>query len=107
MILAQAEAISSVVPEVVGSRGSSGFCRRSQLASWSMVDIAHAFALMIARNRQLVDRDENAKRLCDEYAEKAAALLTSLRMIVIPDSEADALSRLEPDSPEYEEARRK
>src|SRR3954464_9640375 len=107
MNLAQAEAISLALPDVVGSRGRSEFCRRSQLGNWSMVDIFNAFALMIAKNRQMVATDPNARRLCYAYAEKAGALLTSLRMIVIPDAEADRLSRFERDSPEYAEARRK
>jgi hypothetical protein len=107
MTLAQADEICSVLPQVLASRGRSEFCRRSQLGNWSMVDIFKAFALVIARNRQSVAADGNARRLCNEYAEKAAALLTSLRMIVIPDAEADRLSRLERDSPEYHEARRK
>jgi hypothetical protein len=107
MTIAQAEALCSTVPDVVASKGSSGFCRRSQLGNWSMVDIAKAFALMIARNRQLVAHDKNARRLCKEYAEKAAALLVSLRMIVISDSDADNLSRLERNSDEYNEARQK
>jgi hypothetical protein len=107
MTLAQAEAISSVVPEVVASRGSSGFCRRSQLGNWSLVEISQAFALMIAKNRQLVDQDPNARRLCKDYAEKAAAVLASLRMTVIHDAEADRLSKLDRDSAEYDEARRK
>lgn len=72
-----------------------------------MVEIFKAFALIIAKNRQTVAADANAKRLCKEYAERAGGLLTSLRMIVIPDAEADRLSRLERDSPEYNEARRK
>jgi hypothetical protein len=45
--------------------------------------------------------------LCKEYAEKAGALMMSLRMTVIPDAEADRLSGLDRNSPEYEEARRK
>jgi hypothetical protein len=72
-----------------------------------MVEISNAFALVIAKNRQIVARDPNARRLCKEYAEKAAALLISLRMIVIPDAEAERLSRLKYDSQEYDEARRK
>jgi len=72
-----------------------------------MVDIWKAFALMIAKNRQIVATDANARRLCNEYAEKAGALLMSLRMIVIPDAEADRLSLLKRDSKDYEEARRK
>lgn len=72
-----------------------------------MVDISHAFAVVIARNRQMVAADANARRLCKEYAEKAGALLVSLRMIVIPDADAERLSRLKRDSPEYAEARRK
>ena len=107
MTLAQAEAICSLTPEVVASKGSSGFCRRSQLGSWSTVEIAKAFGLMIAKNRQVVAKDPNARRLCREYAEKAAALLVSLRMIVIPDAEADRLSQLNRNSPAYDEARRK
>jgi hypothetical protein len=107
MTLAQADEICSVLPQVFASRGRSEFCRRSQLGNWSMVEIFKAFALVIARNRQTVAADANARRLCKEYAEKAGALLTSLRMIVIPDAEADRLGRLERDSPEYNEARRK
>jgi hypothetical protein len=107
MTLAQAESICSVLPEVVASKGRSEFCRRSQLGNWSMVEIFKAFALIIAKNRQTVAADANAKRLCKEYAERAGALLTSLRMLVIPDAEADRLSRFERDTPEYNEARRK
>jgi hypothetical protein len=107
MTLAEAEAISSMVPAVVASTGSSGFCRRSQLGNWSMVEISNAFALMIAKNRQLVGADLNGKRLCREYAEKASGILVSLRMIVISDADADRLGRLERGSAEYEEARRK
>lgn len=105
--LTQAEAISALVPEVVASKGSSGFCRRSQLGNWSMVDISHAFALIIAKNREMVAADPNGRRLCREYAEKAAAMLVSLRMIVIPDAEADRLAALKPESKEHEAARRK
>jgi hypothetical protein len=107
MTVAQAEAICSVVPGVVASKGSSGFCHRSQLGNWSMVDISNAFALLIAKNRQMVAADANARRLCKEYAEKAGALLVSLRMIVISDADAERLSRLDRGSPEYDEARRK
>src|SRR5262245_43017708 len=107
MTLAQAEAISLVLPEVLASKDRSGFCRRSQLGNWSMIDIFNAFALMIAKNRQLVGQDANAKRLCKEYAEKAGALLVSLRMVVISDADADRLGRLNRDSPEFHEARQK
>ena len=107
MTLAQAESISSLLPDVVASRGSSEFCRRSQLGNWSIVDVSKAFALMIAKNRQLVADDPNAKRLCKEYAERASAFLVSLRMIVIPDADADRLKNLDRDSTEYNEARRK
>jgi hypothetical protein len=107
MTLAEAETISLALPDVVASRGSSDFCRRSQLGNWSLVDIWKAFALMIAKNRQVVASDANARRLCNEYAEKAGALLMSLRMIVIPDAEADRLGLLKRGSKEYEEARRK
>ena len=107
MTLAQAEAICSALPDVAASKGRSEFLRRSQLGNWSMVEIAKAFALVIAKNRQEIAPDPNARRLCKEFAEKAGALLVSLRMIVIPDAEADRLRAIEPDSAEYNEARRK
>lgn len=107
MTLAQAEEITSALPTVIASRGSSEFCRRSQLGNWSLVEIFKAFALVVAQNRHTIGADPNAPRLCRQYAEKAAALLTSLRMIVIPDAEADRLAPLDRSSPEYDEARRK
>jgi hypothetical protein len=107
MTLAQAEEITSALPTVVASRGSSEFCRRSQLGNWSMVEIAKAFALVIAQNRHTISADPNGPRLCKQYADRAAALLTSLRMIVIPDAEADRLAPLDRNSAEYDEARRK
>ncbi|HUS37733.1 MAG TPA: hypothetical protein VM680_20455 [Verrucomicrobiae bacterium] len=107
MTLAQAEEITSALPTVIASRGSSEFCRRSQLGNWSMVEIAKAFALVIAQNRQTVSADPNARTLCKQYADRAAALLTSLRMIVIPDAEADRLAPLDRNSAEYDEARRR
>lgn len=107
MTLAQAEAIASALPTVIASKGSSEFCRRSQLGNWSLVDIAKAFALVIAQNRQTVFAEPNARALCKQYADRAAALLTSLRMIVIPDAEADRLAPLDRNCAEYEAARRK
>jgi hypothetical protein len=101
MTLAQAEVICSALPGVVASKGGSEFCRRSQLGSWSMVDIFRAFALVVAKNRQEIASDPNARRLCREYAEKAGALLMSPRMIVIPDAEADRLNGLARNLPEF------
>lgn len=72
-----------------------------------MIDVFNAFALMIAKNRQLVAGDENAKRLCRDYAEKAGSLLMSLRMILIQDADAERLNRLDRNSAEYDQARQK
>ena len=72
-----------------------------------MVEIWTAFALMIAKNRQLVAADPNGKRLCKAYAERASGILVSLRMIVISDADADRLSKLQRGSAEYDEARKK
>ena len=66
-----------------------------------MVDIFRAFALVVAKNRQEIASDPNARRLCREYAEKAGALLMSPRMIVIPDAEADRLNGLARNLPEF------
>ena len=105
MTLAQAEKISSLVAGVVGSKGHSGFCRRSQFGGCSLVDISNAIALVIAKNRQVAYQDANARRRCREYADKAGALVVSLRMVVIPDAEAEKLSRLDRNSAEYKAAR--
>lgn len=107
MTLAQAEAIASALPTVIASKGSSEFCRRSQLGNWSLVEIAKAFALVIAQNRQTVSAEPHGRALCKQYVDRATAILAALRMIVIPDAEADRLAPLDHTSAEYEEARRK
>src|SRR5690349_14550753 len=107
MTLAQAERIVSIVSGLVASDSRTGMFRKSQIGSWSLCDISNAFALAIAKNRQICLDGTAGRRRCREYADKAGALVVSLRMIVVPDEQLEALARLEQGTASYSVARGK
>jgi hypothetical protein len=76
MILADAEKISDHVVNLFASKPRHGFLRTSQLRGYSPFEISNAFALVIAKRRQIAGDDPALRRECREYADKAGTLVS-------------------------------
>ena len=101
MTLNEADQISDFVINLVASKPRKGFCRTSQLRGRSMCEISNAFALATAKRRQISSYDPALREKCKEFADKAGALVASLKMVFIPDTDAEKLNQLPHDSTEY------
>jgi hypothetical protein len=104
MTLEQAEQIVSTVVSVVVSNDRT-LLRRSRFGNSSLCDISNAFALDIAKNRQFLGSDPNARARCRDYASKAAGLVALIPQMAISDVDADKLDGLTPGSTEYKRLR--
>jgi len=101
MTLVEAERISEYVTNLIASKPRDGYCRTSQLRGHSLCEISNAFALVIAKRRQVAGDDPSLRKQCRGFADKAGALVPALRMAVIPDADAEKLSRLARESADY------
>jgi hypothetical protein len=101
MTLEEAKKISGLVTDIFAQKPRNGYLRESQLCGYSLFDIHHAYALVIALRRQSAAYDPNLKSEIDKYADLAAGLVVSIPAMVLPDQEAARLAQIPNESDEY------
>lgn len=105
MTLKQAEYITDHVAKVFAVKGTN-FFPRSQLQGYSFTEISQAFALMIAKNRQIAWYSAEMKVGCDKYADIVGALIASFQTTIAPDADVEKIAKYQPDSAERKELAR-
>ena len=106
MTLERAKIIAEHVTNVFATKPRNKPCSRSQLRGYSYTEIYRAFALVIAARRQIEGDDIDPTLGCSKYADAATTLILSFTLLpwtVLPDEDAEKLSKLLPDSTEYKQ----
>jgi hypothetical protein len=101
MTLKEAKKISGLVTDIFAQKPKNGYLRESQLCGYSLFDIHHAYALVIALRRQLAAYEPNMKSEAYKYADLVAGLVVSVPAMVLPDQEVDRLTQIPNDTNEY------
>ena len=99
MTIERAEFITKTVADLFAKKGKN-LLPRSALHDWSFKMISQAFALTIAKYRQISDGSSEQEYFCKKYAENAAGLVALLKMTIIPNDEFSTMFRLPIDSPD-------
>jgi hypothetical protein len=66
MTLTEAERKSDHFISLLASKPRDSFCRTSQLGGLTLCEISNAFALVIAKRRQIAGEDSSLRRKCKE-----------------------------------------
>lgn len=100
MTLKEAEEISRHVTMLVASRPPNGQLRVSQLRGHRLATIRSAFALDIAKQRQVAGNDPKLREISRAFADKSEFLVGTL-FLILCDEDVDRLERLERGSSEF------